>query len=284
MPSVVPSVGPRAARRVGALAALVLLLAVLGASPASAHNTLRSSDPADGATVATVPPQVTLTFDQEALDLGTQVVVTGPDGVVVSDGPVQLVDTSVVQPLVATLPAGAYTVEWRVTSADGHPLSGALTFTASEAAGAVAAPAPDVPAEDPAAGPTEAATTAAGPSPDATATADAPVVDGDDLGGAADDVVTTAGPAISQEGVSPGVWIAVAMGTLAAVGGGVAAMVATQRRADAADRAGGDRTAAAAGSAPGGTAADGPGVAGSSGDGADGHPAGGADGGTSTSD
>ena len=32
-------------------------------------------------------------------------------------------------------PAGAYTVEWRVTSADGHPISGSFSFTA-EAAGA----------------------------------------------------------------------------------------------------------------------------------------------------
>lgn len=270
MPSVVPSVGPHVARRAGALAALVLLLAGLGAAPAAAHNTLRSSDPADGATVATAPPQVTLTFDQEALDLGTQVVVTGPDGAVVSDGPAQLVDTSVVQPLVATLPAGAYTVEWRVTSADGHPLSGALAFTASGAAGAVAAPAPDAPADAPAAEPTQDAATAAGPTP--SATADAPAVDGDDVGGAADDVVTTAGPALSQESAPVWVWIAVGVGALAAVGAVLGAMLASQRRAAAADRAVADRSA--------GEGA----VAGASGDATPDQPSGDADGGPASAD
>src|SRR5690606_32208723 len=135
-----------------------------------------------------------------------QVVVTGPDGVVVSDGPAQLVDTSVVQPLVATLPAGPYTVEWRVTSADGHPLSGALTFTATEATG-VAPP----PADEPAAEPTEAEPTAAAPADTVEPTESAdPAVDGDDLGGAADDVVTTAGPALSQDGAPAWMWLAVA--------------------------------------------------------------------------
>lgn len=245
VPSVVPSAGPRVARRAGALAALVLLLTALGASPAAAHNTLRSSDPADGATVTTAPPQVTLTFDQEALDLGTQVVVTGPDGVVVSDGPAQLVDTSVVQPLAATLPAGGYTVEWRVTSADGHPLSGALAFTATEAVG-VAAPSPEAPADQPADDPaaTESADDASSEPLEPSATADAPVADGADLGGAADDVVTTAGPALSQEGAPAWMWIVVAGGAIAAVAVVIGAMVASQRRAAEADRAVADRSGA----------------------------------------
>ncbi len=117
------------------LAALVagLLLAVLGAGPAAAHNRFVSADPADGSTLARSPGAVVLTFDEPAVAMGTQVVVTGPDGAAAT-GPAQLLDTTVRQPLVAGAPAGAYNVDWRVTSDDGHPITGRLSFTA-EAAG-----------------------------------------------------------------------------------------------------------------------------------------------------
>jgi hypothetical protein len=42
---------------------------------------------------------------------------------------VQVDGATVVQPLTADLPAGGYTVDWRVTSADGHPLSDRFAFT-----------------------------------------------------------------------------------------------------------------------------------------------------------
>ncbi|MFS0705164.1 copper resistance protein CopC [Cellulomonas sp. 179-A 9B4 NHS] len=129
-----------------ALATAVVTL-VLAAVPAAAHNSLRSSDPADGAAVAGAPAQITLTFDQAALELGSEVVVTAEDGTVVSTGPVQLADVSVVQPLAEDRPAGAYRVDWRVTSADGHPISGTFGFTASEPVGAAAAGSTAAPAE-----------------------------------------------------------------------------------------------------------------------------------------
>lgn len=123
--------GARLAAPVAALAALVaLVLAVLGAGPAAAHNTLVSSDPADGSAPATAPAQVTLTFNEDAVALGTVVEVRAPDGSVVSSGEPVLTGTSVTQAVTGELPAGAYTVLWRVTSADGHPIEGALTFTA----------------------------------------------------------------------------------------------------------------------------------------------------------
>ncbi|NHA01795.1 copper resistance protein CopC [Nocardioides sp. W3-2-3] len=54
-------------RRVPALLAalLVAVAAVVGlASPASAHATLVSTDPAEGAVVPSAPGQVTFTFDE----------------------------------------------------------------------------------------------------------------------------------------------------------------------------------------------------------------------------
>ncbi|WP_222595527.1 copper resistance CopC family protein [Cellulomonas terrae] len=121
-----------------ARATVVLLvcgvLGVIGVSSAQAHNVLRSTDPADGSTVPVVPSQVTLTFDAAALALGTQLVITNPVGAVVSTEPAQLLDVNVTQPLSGDLPAGLYTVRWRVTSEDAHPIEGSFTFTAATSA------------------------------------------------------------------------------------------------------------------------------------------------------
>ena len=107
-------------------------LVLVPATAAQAHNVLVSTDPRDGTTVATAPERVVMTFDQPALALGTALVVTAPDGTNVADGPAVLVDTTVQQPIAGTLPSGTYTVVWRVTSADGHPVSGSFRFTASQ--------------------------------------------------------------------------------------------------------------------------------------------------------
>lgn len=159
-----PAPAPRA---LVVLAALLLALAavLLSAGRADAHNALQGTDPADGSTVATPPASITLTFDQPAQSLGTEIVVLGPDGSTVSTGSAELVDNTVSQSLAADLPAGAYSVEWRVTSADGHPLSGTLAFTASSGAAAPAAPE----TIEPTAAPT--ATTPTEPSGEATVSA-----------------------------------------------------------------------------------------------------------------
>lgn len=103
---------------------------LIAAPPAFAHDVLRSTNPADGAVVDQLPDRVVLTFDEPALAIGTEVQVTGPDGPV-TDGTPQLVDTEVRQPVRAG-PAGRYTVLWRVTSADGHPVSGRFSFTTQQ--------------------------------------------------------------------------------------------------------------------------------------------------------
>lgn len=118
------------------LATAVLAIAglVIGASPASAHNVLKSTSPADGKKVARTPSSVVLTFDEPAIAIGTKLVITGPQGPVQIGKP-SLVDNTVTQDLQPGSPAGAYTVDWRVTSADGHPISGSFTFTAEAAGG-----------------------------------------------------------------------------------------------------------------------------------------------------
>lgn len=119
---------------------------VLGAPPALAHDGLLGSSPAAAATVPTAPGTVELEFTGEPLPLGTQVAVTGPDGAAVTAGPAEIEGTTVVQPLTAELPAGAYRVDWRSTSSDGHPLTGTFGFTVTTgtapAASTLGAPSP----------------------------------------------------------------------------------------------------------------------------------------------
>lgn len=128
--------GPRrsARRALGALGAGLLLTLAVGTSvPAYAHDELSSSNPADGATLAQPPAQVVLTFEEPPVDLGLQVVVTSPDGPASAGSP-RIEGSTVVQDVQPSAPAGRYSVEWRVTSDDGHPVSGRFGFTAQAAA------------------------------------------------------------------------------------------------------------------------------------------------------
>lgn len=163
-------------RLVASLAVTALALVAL-ATPASAHNALRTTDPADGAIVATVPEAVTLTFDGEVLALGSVVEVANPAGDVVSAGEPAVDDNTVTQALAGDLTAGDYTVTWRVTSGDGHPIDGTFAFTAEEG---IAAPSPTTeetptstettpePTTEPTAAPSDAAPETAAPAdPDA---------------------------------------------------------------------------------------------------------------------
>lgn len=110
---------------------------VVAAGPAAAHDVLVSTSPANGSTVARTPSQIVLTFTDPALSIGTQMVVTGPAGPV-SVPQTRLIDKTVVQDLPGPAPAGDYTVLWRVTSADGHPVTGEVSFTSRAASAATA--------------------------------------------------------------------------------------------------------------------------------------------------
>jgi copper resistance protein C len=109
-----------------ALLLTALLLAPVGM--ASAHDELTGTDPKDGATVEE-PDELVLTFSGAIGDLGAQIAVTGPDGESVVDGGPDVDGTRVEQDLVEDLAAGDYEVIWRVTSEDGHPISGEFAFT-----------------------------------------------------------------------------------------------------------------------------------------------------------
>jgi methionine-rich copper-binding protein CopC len=129
--------------RAGLVVGLVLVAVVGAASAASAHNLLLSTDPSDKSTVAQLPKQITLTFNEPALALGSVLEVLGTAGNV-ADGPPSLVDRQVRQAIRPGSPGGEYHVVWRVTSLDGHPISGEFDFTATAGDGGTA---PSVPAQ-----------------------------------------------------------------------------------------------------------------------------------------
>jgi len=127
-----------------ALVALVAALMLSAPSPAFAHGGLKSSAPASGATLDSVPKEIRLVFTEVAELAFTRVELRGPDGLVRVGSPSfagsdrHTVVTSIVGPLVA----GTYTVSWQVAGADGHPVRGTYKFSiAADAAGlAPAAP------------------------------------------------------------------------------------------------------------------------------------------------
>lgn len=98
------------------------------APPAVAHAELSSSSPAGGATVQELPRKVTLTFT-ESVRTPAFVAVTGPAGDDLATGDAAVRDAKVTQPVGKSAEAGRYAVSYRITSADGHPISGTVQFT-----------------------------------------------------------------------------------------------------------------------------------------------------------
>ncbi len=110
--------------------ACALGLTLLLPSAASAHDVLQATNPVDGSTVDTLPGSVSLTFSEPPLAMGAQIIVTGPGGPVAEGAPT--IEGGVIsQALSPSAPGGNYTVTYRVTADDGHPVTGRLTFYAS---------------------------------------------------------------------------------------------------------------------------------------------------------
>lgn len=118
-------------------AAGVLTLGLIAAAPASAHASVVSTDPADGARLTSAPGAVTVTFD-EAVQLGggAYLHVVDAHGSRVDAGAATHPggdDTKISVSLRTGLGAGGYTASFRVVSADSHPVTGALRFAVGDA-------------------------------------------------------------------------------------------------------------------------------------------------------
>jgi LPXTG-motif cell wall-anchored protein len=118
-------------RTATALVLSAVLSVAVGWGVASAHTTRISTDPGENAALTVGPHQVSATFDEPLQTTFAAMTVVGPDAHLWSaDGP--RVAGAVLSVAVRPLgPAGTYTVHYRVTSADGHPVSGSWSFRLS---------------------------------------------------------------------------------------------------------------------------------------------------------
>ena len=145
----------RGTRLLAILLIMVPAIGFLGAGPASAHTELVETKPADGKKLTAVPSVISLTFSDGVLKLGAAIKVKGPDGAAAL-GAVRLKGETVSWPLTADLANGSYTVSWRVTAKDGHPIDGTFDFV-------LRAPVQPTEAPSPAAAPTAVPTPTATP-------------------------------------------------------------------------------------------------------------------------
>lgn len=111
----------------GLVAPVLLAAAGIGAAPASAHAALVGSDPQDGATLATAPARITLTFNQN-VGSPADVAVAAPDGTQVRVTQVRSVGADLTATVADVDQRGTYRASYRILSSDGHPVTGTVTY------------------------------------------------------------------------------------------------------------------------------------------------------------
>lgn len=135
-----------------AVGLVLAVLALMGAGSASAHTVRIGAQPAADAVVETAPQRVTATFNEALQSNFAGMTVVGPDGNLWSTEPVEVSGAVASVGMRPSGPAGTYTVNYRVTSADGHVVSGSWSFRVIVAG--TGEPGPPV-SEEPAGGPAD---------------------------------------------------------------------------------------------------------------------------------
>jgi copper resistance protein C len=120
------------------LVALLWLSAVwllLSCVPALAHARLVQEEPADGATLAESPDRVELRFSEPVDAEFSPLEVHNSEGERVDEDNARIdpADARVLIVDLEELSEGSYTVEWRVTSIDGHVVEGRYAFAVTKA-------------------------------------------------------------------------------------------------------------------------------------------------------
>jgi copper resistance protein C len=108
--------------------ALLGVAALVGAAPASAHAVRISTDPAVNASLTQGPPKVSAVFNEQLQTSFAAMTVVGPDQNLWSADSAQISGPTASVDLRPLGPTGTYTVNYRVTSADGHVVSGSWSF------------------------------------------------------------------------------------------------------------------------------------------------------------
>lgn len=112
----------------GMLLAALALTATLHPPVASAHATRVATQPADDAALTAGPDRVSATFNERLQTTFAAMTVVGPDANLWSTGEPSVQGAVVSVGLRPLGPIGNYTANYRVTSADGHVVSGSWSF------------------------------------------------------------------------------------------------------------------------------------------------------------
>jgi copper transport protein len=118
-----------------ALAAIIL---TFDSRPALAHASLLFALPADGVTIIDPPKSFQLDFNEPVSPLVMRLV--RPDGQIVALTNAIATNNSVTIPAPSMPQQGSYVLSWRVTSADGHPVGGVVSFALGHPSSGVSAP------------------------------------------------------------------------------------------------------------------------------------------------
>ncbi|GAA1713279.1 CopD family protein [Isoptericola hypogeus] len=109
------------------LFAVVCALLVGPAGSASAHATLVSTDPTEGAVLDAAPERVTFTFDESVIGVPAGIRVFDATGAEVASS-ASVRGSQLFVDLDEEVAEGTLVVLWRLVSEDGHPIGGSLSF------------------------------------------------------------------------------------------------------------------------------------------------------------
>ncbi len=120
------------------ITSFLLSILITSISIANAHSSLISSDPSSGQILDQISQEMTLTFNEDLIGIeGQQVNILQLK--YVDSGENTSLEVSIMGSTISgllparTYPAGNYELSYRVVSADGHPITGVIPFSSSEA-------------------------------------------------------------------------------------------------------------------------------------------------------
>ena len=152
--------------------ATVFVLSVTMAPTASAHADLQVSTPEDGESLQIAPEEIRLTFSEELFEELVEISILDADGDLYSTIGVEQTPppgTDVIFPWPTQAPPGEYSIAYRVVSADGHPVTGTISFSYAATAPEPSTPEPAPSDSTPSAESSTPATSPAASSPIASA-------------------------------------------------------------------------------------------------------------------
>jgi methionine-rich copper-binding protein CopC len=116
-------------RQIIALAGAIFL--ALSVSPAAAHTVLVNSIPQSESIISSLPPEITITFAEDLIDIGNSnsIEVFDSSGEDMSQGQVTVAGPTLTKALFTSDKIGIYKVQYRAVAADGHVIKGEFTFS-----------------------------------------------------------------------------------------------------------------------------------------------------------